>query len=62
MKRIYINPSLQTTRIATESLATVSLTATQGAEGLDVGGTTQENGITVGNVKVNTVEWEGWKE
>ena len=62
MKRIYITPSLQTTHIATESLATVSLTATQGAEGLDVGGTTQENGITVGNVKVNTVEWEGWKE
>ena len=62
MKKFYLMPQTIVTGIDTERLIAASVTETQGADGLDVGGSTRENNITSGNVKVNTVDWEDWED
>lgn len=62
MKKFYLMPQTIVTGIDTERLIAASVTKTQGGDGLDVGGSTRENNITSGNVKVNTVDWEDWND
>ena len=62
MKKFYLMPQTIVTGIDTERLIAASVTKTQGADGLDVGGSTRENNITSGNVKVNTFDWEDWND
>ncbi len=62
MKKEYFSPKLRNVHLCAEVLIAVSLTSTQGAEDLGVGGTTQENGIFAGNVKTNTIEWDDWSQ
>lgn len=62
MKKFYLMPQTIVTGIDTERLIAASVTETQRADGLDVGGSTRENNITSGNVKVNTFDWEDWND
>ena len=53
-KNTYMSPALSITLLNTrELLLSGSITDIQGVDGLDVEGTTQDAGITAGNVKSN---------
>ena len=53
MKKTYICPELQITRVNTELMIAASITGISGAEGFDLGGSTDDAGITTSNVKNN---------
>lgn len=59
MKKTYICPELQITRVNTELMIAASITGISGAEGLDLGGSTEESGITTAGVKQNNYDvWD----
>ena len=62
MKRVYQPPMLHFFYVEARNLFATSITSTQNADGLEVGGTTSGSSITTGNVKGHTaVEWEDWE-
>ena len=60
MKKTYICPELQITRVNTELMIAASITGISGAEGLDLGGSTEESSITTAGVKQNS--YDVWDE
>lgn len=53
-KKIYQAPTLTITRVNTEKvMAASSINSISGTDGLGMGGSTQSNNITSGNVKAN---------
>ena len=59
MKKTYICPELQVTRVKTEWMIAASITGINGANGLSNGGSTEESGITTAGVKQNNYDvWD----
>lgn len=59
MKKTYICPELQVTRVNTELMIAASITRINGADGLSNGGSTEESGITTAGVKQNNYDvWD----
>jgi hypothetical protein len=53
MKKTYIIPELNITKLAVENMIAQSITGTQGADGIGVGGSSSGANVTAGNVKDN---------
>lgn len=56
MKKKYIAPTVEITLVAPDTMI-MAISNVNGAEGLGVGGTTEEEGIFSGNVKEDRGGW-----